>query len=265
MIEITIFNLLLYASTLLCLGSFAALFSIRWPRTNQYLAEKEAHEILSQKFTRARPKSISFGRSQCMHCLHSLSWKDTIPLISFVLLRGQCRYCSHSISSRYWAIEALFLIVCLPLFFQCSGTYQLLLTTLIISSLLMAAIIDYEHQLIPNECCGLAIAAAFFLNIGTVNLNSSVLGAIFGYGIIYLLRELYLHFRNTEGIGLGDAKLLAVLGAWLYVDHLFTTLLYASLLGILYTAVCHKKERQNIPFGPFLTLSGIVHFYYIQL
>ncbi|GAA0835941.1 A24 family peptidase [Marinomonas arenicola] len=262
---LTLLSVALYAFSLLCLGSFAALFSIRWPAVNLYLAEKEAHELLSLNFIKTPPKNSVFGRSYCPHCHHTLGWKDTIPLFSYCYLKGQCRYCAKAISAYYWRIEILFLITGLPLLWLPLSLYELILNTVIISALLSAAIIDYQHRLIPNECSGLAIAAALALNIGTPNLDASILGVLLGYAIVALLRECYLYYRNREGIGLGDAKLLAALGAWTYMESLFSILLYASLLGIVYTAIYYKTGRQNIPFGPFLVISGIAHFYCIHL
>ena len=263
--EATPLSILLFACSLLCLGSFATLFTLRWPILHHYLVEQEAHISFDLPFNQSPPDSIIFGRSHCDHCQHKLSWQDTIPLISVIFLKGRCRYCTVPIASVHWKIEALFLITGLPLLFVVDNMYQLILTTIIIAALLTAAIIDYQHQLIPNECSGIAIAAALIMNLGSHKLDASVLGIVFGYVIIALLRTCHLHFRKIEGIGLGDAKLLAALGAWLYVDNLFITLLYASLLGILYTTINRNHKGQKISFGPFLTFSGIAYFYYIQL
>ncbi|REG85486.1 prepilin peptidase [Marinomonas pollencensis] len=252
---------LAYAAVLLCLGSFAALYSIRWPALNLYLARQEAHELLSLSFKEHSPKSYIYGRSNCPHCGHILSWKETIPLFSYAYLKGKCRFCQTNISPYYWQIEVLFLLAGLPLLCLPLSLYELALNTIILTSLLCAAIIDYQHKIIPNECSALVIAASLALNMGSPLLDASVLGLLSGYAIVATLRGCYLYYYKKEGIGLGDAKLLAALGAWLYLESLFSILLYASLLGIFCSLLFSSKGQQTIPFGPFLVFSSIVYFY----
>jgi len=250
---------------ILCIGSFAALFIIRWPRLSEYLWQKEAHDTLGIPFESTMPKGISDGRSRCESCYSPLPWKDLIPILSYCLLQGRCRHCHMKISPLYVLIESACLCICLPLLLTCHDLMTLALNSLLICSLFTAAIIDYQHQLIPDECCLIALAAALFLGIHSDALENTVLGMIVGYSALYLLRWGYLKLRNIEAIGLGDVKLLATLGAWLGVLHLTTLLLYAILMGILYISLYREKNKEPIPFGPFLFLSGIIHYYYLNL
>lgn len=245
----------------LCVGSFSAAFSTRWPLKQQYLWKKEAHFLLSIPFTPSSSMMFNRRRSHCTHCEQPLAYKDLIPIFSFVSLKGKCRYCKQKISSRYIVIESLHLLCCLPLMWLFNDFYLLILLTLLISTLITATVIDIEHKLIPDECNTIALACALLLQIHTNNLHNSVLGMMAGYGLVYTLNWLYLVFRDKEGIGLGDAKLLAALGAWLGLLHLPALLLCASVSGILYTVLSKRSYLDYIAFGPFLTISALLVFY----
>lgn len=255
-------NWILYSLAILSIGSYAAAFTTRWPVKNIYLWEKEAHNFLSLPFNKIPPDNIRKNRSHCFQCHHLLTWQDLIPLISYLALKGRCRYCHMGISCRYPAIESLHLICCLPLFWVFTDTYQLTLHTLLFSALITAATIDLEHQLIPDECSTITLTCALLLNLSTNTLESSVLGMIIGYGFVYTLRWFYLTFRGQEGIGLGDAKIIAALGAWLGLSNLAPLLLCASLSGILYTVIVNRNESKYMAFGPFLIFSAMLVFYF---
>lgn len=255
-------NCFIFALIVLSIGSYVAAFTARWPIKNNYLWKREAHSLLSLPFNTRPPKQISTIRSHCFQCHHSLTWTDIIPLLSYLMLRGKCRYCQTKISSRYPMIELLHLICCLPLFWVFHDTYQLALHTLLISTLITAAAIDIEHQLIPDECSTIALACALLINLPSKMLQSSVLGMIIGYGLVYALRWFYLTFRGQEGIGLGDAKIIAALGTWLGLSGLAPLLLCASLSGILYTVLISRNRSNHMAFGPFLILSAMLVFYF---
>ena len=252
----------LYALIVLSIGSYAAAFTAKWPIRNNYLWEKEAHLLLSLPFSKSLPDEIDKKLSHCFQCNHPLAWKDLIPLLSYVMLKGRCRYCKTAISYRYPAVEFLHLVCCLPLLWVFSDIYQLTLHTLLVSTLITAAAVDLEHQLIPDECSTIALACALLINLPTNTLESSILGMIIGYGLVYILRWTYLTFRGQEGIGLGDAKIIAVLGAWLGISDLTTLLLCASLSGILYTVLMNRNGSKYMAFGPFLIFSAMMVFYF---
>ncbi|QUX91932.1 prepilin peptidase [Marinomonas sp. A3A] len=253
-------NWILYALAVLSVGSYAAAFTARWPIKNIYLWNKEAHDFLSLPFDKRPPDNIRKNRSHCFQCNHPLTWQDLIPLVSYLVLKGKCRYCQAKISYRYPAIELLHIVCCLPLFWMFTDIYQLVLHTLLVSTLITAAAIDFEHQLIPDECSTIALACALLLNLSTNTLESSVLGMIIGYGFVYTLRWFYLRFRGQEGIGMGDAKIIAALGAWLGLSNLAPLLLCASLSGILYTVIVNGNESKYMAFGPFLIFSAMLVF-----
>ncbi|QUX95996.1 hypothetical protein C0J08_11510 [Marinomonas sp. CT5] len=253
---------LIYILITLSIGSFIASYTARWPIKAFYLWEKEAHQLLSKPFYKTKPLPITTSRSQCFHCFHTLTIMDLIPLISFIALKGNCRYCHHKISYRYPIIELLHLIFCLLLFTKAGDIYQLSLLTILASALMVSAVIDFEQQLIPDGCNIVVLGCALILNIMAGSIENSVLGMLFGYTIIYGVRFIYYLLKHQEGIGLGDAKLLAALGAWLGISNLAYLLLGASLSGILYTICLRKNGPKHLSFGPFLIFSALLVFYF---
>ncbi|MEP0072604.1 MAG: A24 family peptidase [Marinomonas sp.] len=250
----------LYSLFFLSLGSFSAAFSVRWPTKALLSWQQEAHQILSIPFQNTSLTDDT-KRSQCPNCKHTLAWFDLIPLLSYFLLKRRCRYCMQTISYRYPTIEALHLICCLPLLWIHPDTKLLILHALLLSSFITLAVIDAEHQLIPDECCVVILVCALSINLINQTLESSVLGLLIGYSSIYALHWGYKAVRGKDGIGLGDVKLIAAIGAWLGIFELASMLLCASLSGILYNATLNKKGSGSVPFGPFLIFSAILVFY----
>ena len=259
--NMTTIECLLYVLLISSLGSYAAAFTIRWPVKNHYLWRKEAHALLSLPFTTKEPEIVLKRRSQCMHCHQLLVWQDLIPILSYLLLKGKCRACKKRICYRYPVIESLHLACCLPLLWLTDDIYQLVLQTIVISSLITSAAIDFEHQLLPDECTVLVLACALLWHLSTNTLHNSVLGMLIGFSLIYALRQLYLVIKKCEGIGLGDAKLIAALGAWLGLSNLSALLLCASLSGILYNMLLSRNGSKPMAFGPFLIFSALLIFY----
>lgn len=249
----------LYSLFILSLGSYSAALSVRWPAKAWVHWRQEAHQILSLPFRHAAPKNKG-KRSRCPHCQHTLAWFDLIPLLSFFFLQGRCRYCSQAISYRYPTIEALHLICCLPLLWFSPDTASIVLNALLISSLITLATIDIEHKLIPDVCCVTLLACALLTHLIHQTLESSVLGLLIGYGFAYALHWGYKAIRGEDGIGLGDVKLIAAIGAWLGIFELAPMLLCASLSGILYNII-FSKQTDPVPFGPFLVSSAVLVFY----
>jgi leader peptidase (prepilin peptidase) / N-methyltransferase len=252
---------LLYALTVMSIGSYAAAFTARWPVKNAYLWKKEAFELLSLPFNTPPPMQVSQKRSHCFQCHQTLVWQDLIPLLSYLLLKGKCRYCKSTISYRYPTIEFLHLTCCFPLLWLTHDIYQLTLQTLLISCLITSTAIDIEHKLIPDECNMLALGCALLLHASSNTLEYSVFGMLIGYSLVYIIRWFYMAVRKCEGIGLGDAKLIAALGAWLGFPSLAPLLLCASLSGILYTVLLKRNGSNHMAFGPFLIFSAMLVFY----
>ena len=255
-----LYDLIIFILVTISIGSYAAAFSINWPTEMHRIWRKEAHQLLDLSFDEGSFPTNN-QRSKCDTCQHSLIWKDLIPLISYLTLKGKCRYCKSRITSQYPIIELIHSVSCIPLFWLFESAALLSLHTLLISALIPVVFIDAKHRLIPDSCCAIILSCGLLINMINNSLEHSILGLLVGYGIIYMLNQFYLIVRKRDGIGLGDAKLTAALGAWLGLSYITPLLLCASLLGILYTITSSKNASKEMPFGPFLIVSAIMMFY----
>jgi len=202
--------------------------------------------------------------SHCPQCQTPLKWRDNIPLISWLRLQGRCRHCRQRIAVRYPLMEGVTLLLTLAVsaIFPCG---PLLLAALLLSWLLLPLmVIDAEHQLLPDlltlGLLWLGLLANLLAWLPAVTLHASVAGAITGYGVLALLAHGWYWLRGKEALGLGDAKLLAALGAWLGWQRLPELLLLASIGGIGWALMARLLWRRPLsaalPFGPFLAVAG---------
>ncbi|MFT2111601.1 prepilin peptidase [Marinomonas sp. 2405UD68-3] len=241
------------------MGSLISAFLHRWPIWCEFHWRKEAHSILEQTFSEKEPPSFTSGRSQCTHCNKPLSALELIPIFSFVFLLGKCKHCKTSIGIQYLILELATLIICLPLLLLNLSIFETLFIGLIFCCLLTISVFDFHHQWIPDELNGLLILFSLLLSLESESLlASSVYGMLLGYGGIYVIRFTFLKLRNIEIIGLGDAKLLAGIGAWFGVSAISYILFLASTLGLL-AFLFHKNRK--IAFGPYLCLSAYIFFW----
>ncbi|RZL45707.1 MAG: prepilin peptidase [Variovorax sp.] len=212
------------------------------------------------------PLTLSRPRSRCGQCGHGIRWYENIPVVSYLFLRGRCSACKAKISPRYPLVE----IVTGAFFALCAWRYGFTLTGGLwaaFSALLICQfLIDLDTQLLPDSLnytllwLGLAAAA---LGLTGIPLTAAVWGAIFGYMSLWLVYHAYRLATGKEGMGYGDFKLLAALGAWLGADYLIGIVLVSSIvgavLGLILLAV-GRLANKNIPmsFGPFLAGAGLV-------
>lgn len=216
--------------------------------------------------------SLSFPRSHCPHCGHTLSAWELVPVLSFIYLRGQCRQCHTSISWAYPLTELLNAAVWVLSVLHFGPTPQGWSAAIYGSALLALARIDLQTTLLPDAItlpllwAGLAATS---LGWTDTSLNDAVWGAILGYALFWLLDRVYLKLRGQHGLGGGDAKLLAALLAWLGWQALVSVLLLASLSALLVVLVQWLRGRlqpqAQIPFGPYLALAGWVSMMYNPL
>lgn len=213
--------------------------------------------------------SLSFPRSHCPHCGHTLSAWELVPVLSYIYLRGQCRQCHTSISWAYPLTELLNAAVWVLCVLHFGHTPQGWSAAVYGSALLALARIDLQTTLLPDAItlpllwAGLATTS---LGWTDTNLSDAVWGAILGYALFWLLDGVYLKLRGQHGLGGGDAKLLAALLAWLGWQALVSVLLLASLSALLVVLVQWLRGRlqpqAQIPFGPYLALAGWVSMMY---
>ena len=214
-------------------------------------------------------KGVVVGRSFCVKCNKKIQWFDNIPIISYLLLKSKCRNCKTKISFQYFLVETISLINFLVLYL----IFGISLTTLFLIILsvvfLIIFFIDLKHYIIPNSLTYsmmiLGFIKSFVPNLDPIfpNYLNSLIGGLLGYGIIWSIIYFYRQFKKKEGMGLGDAKLFAVVGFWFgwisipFVVFLSSIIALLSVLPDLLRST--KKLSSQIPFGPFIILGTIFY------
>ena len=249
----------------LLVGSFLNVVILRLPRMLEESWRRECREFLELTpagESVAKPYNLLQPGSTCPRCDHRLTVTENIPVLSYLLLRGRCGACHDRISPRYPLVEllcaALTLVVAARFglgpqaFFACLFTWALIVLTFI----------DIDRQLLPDNVTLPLLWLGLLCNgFGLfTDLHSSLIGAVAGYGILWLVYQLYRLLTGREGLGRGDMKLLAMLGAWCgwqaLVPIIFLSSLTGSLAG-LYLVIRRRRPRSSpICFGPFLALAG---------
>lgn len=214
-------------------------------------------------------KSVVRPRSQCPGCAQGIAWYDNIPVLSYAILRGRCRSCQKAISFRYPMIELLGGVLFLAATARHGFSWLLWVRDWPLLAILLAVtFIDLEHRIIPDELSlgGLALALATGYFDPRVGWLESVLGAALGFGLFYGLAWAYEKYAGRSGLGGGDIKLLALLGAFLGPSGVLTTILISSVTGSLVGIVLAVTQRRKdvmtlaIPYGPFLVLGGLYYY-----
>lgn len=207
--------------------------------------------------------SIAFPASHCPRCQHSLSWWENIPLLSYLLLRGRCRSCHAPISWMYPLVEAMMAAFSALLFLQYGPSIEYGRLFVFFAALLVIIFIDIHHQIIPDRLSlpGIVLGFATSPFSEQITWQQSGLGLLLGGGVLYLVAWIYLTLAKRDGMGGGDIKLLAMIGAFLGWQSLlyvvFASSLSGSLVGILAMVRQGKGGKTRIPFGPFLAFGAI--------
>jgi len=207
--------------------------------------------------------SIVWPSSACPHCKRELAWYENIPVASYLLLRARCRTCKAPISSRYPLVEALTCAMFAGAWWY-YGPGPLLASRLVFgSALIVLFAIDLEHHLLPNVITLPGIVAGFaFSLIAEPGWIASMIGLLAGGGVLYLVAVAYYRIRHEEGLGMGDPKMLAMIGAFLGWKLTLLTLLVASLtgtiVGLSLIAVGRGSLKYALPFGCFLAVGALV-------
>ncbi len=218
--------------------------------------------------------SIIKPRSRCPSCKKSIAAYDNIPLLSFLILRGRCRNCKKKISWEYPAVEfvsGLLAMACLAQLHS-PGLAALWFLTFI-CPLLVVSVIDLHHYIIPDEISLPFIGVGFLTRLISVQFQNvlptlldSLAGALLGGGVLFLFAVLYEKIRKQEGLGGGDVKLLAMIGAFLGWKAVFLVIFFssvlASLVGIFLMIFKRAGLSSQIPYGPFLALGAILQFFW---
>jgi leader peptidase (prepilin peptidase)/N-methyltransferase len=209
-------------------------------------------------------QSVVSPRSRCPHCGAAIAAWDNLPLLSYALLRGRCRHCRAPISIRYPLVEAVNGLLYLALALQFGPTLRTALLMPFVTALLVLSLIDLDHRLLPNVITlpGIAVGLAAGLLPGPPTVLSSIAGAAGGYLAFWAVAEVYRRTRGAEGLGQGDWKMTAMLGAFLGWDQMLLAVFLASILGTVVGLGLIALRRGNgkyaLPLGTFLGLAGIV-------
>ena len=209
-------------------------------------------------------KGVVSGRSYCPGCKNQIIWKDNIPILSYLLLSGKCRKCKNKISPQYLLVEILTALGFFLIYFIYGLTTTTLFLIILSIGFIIIFFIDLKHFIIPNSLTFplmiLGFLKSFDPNLNTLfpNYVNSLIGGLFGYGIIWSIIFFYKQVRKKEGMGLGDAKLLSVIGFWFGWIAIPFVIFISSILALLSVIPSLIKKRRNmssqIPFGPFLIL-----------
>jgi leader peptidase (prepilin peptidase) / N-methyltransferase len=246
----------------LCIGSLLNVVAHRLPIMMQRAWDADLAEAQGREPEELPRFGLFLPASHCPACKTPLKAWQNIPVLSYLILRGKCGHCHSHVSLRYPLIELL----CAALFLAVAYQYPpgaLALTLMgFTASLLVLAVIDLDTYLLPDSITLplLWVGLLFNMLTETVPLASAVSGAALGYCILWLIYQLFKLATGKEGMGYGDFKLLAAIGAWLGVTSLFSVVLFASVSGIVFGLIIQtirgKKKTDAFPFGPCLVMGA---------
>jgi len=213
-------------------------------------------------------ESIVTPSSKCPHCGQAVRFYDNIPVLSFLFLRGKCRHCGHSISWRYPFVECLCGFLSFSLYIKYGVDIQYIVYIIFTLALVVVTFIDLDHKIIPDiiSLPGVGVGIAVSFLPGTIFWFDSLIGAIAGGGILFLVAVGYERITGRDGMGGGDIKLLSMIGAWMGWKLLPMILLISSfsgaLIGAVFIVFSGKGYRVQIPFGPFLSAGAVLCLFF---
>ena len=247
----------------LCLGSFLNVLVHRLPRMLERQWQSECQLLLGLAPAEPQPRyDLLLPRSHCPHCTHPIAFHDNIPLLSWCLLGGRCRRCDTRISRRYPLVELATAMLCAFSGWHFGVSWQATGACVLSVGLLALALIDLDTQLLPDTLTQPLLWLGLMVNAGGlfVPLPAALAGAVAGYLCLWSVYWIFRGLTGKEGMGQGDFKLLALLGAWLGWKALPLILFGASLVGavvgIALMVLTGRGRHEPLPFGPFLAAAG---------
>ena len=252
----------------LVVGSFLNVVIHRLPIMLEREWRRDCQQFLGQDTETSVPAetesawNLIWPGSHCPHCAKPLAVHENIPVLSYLWLRGRCSACHAAISPRYPAVELLSALLSAVVAHRFGPEVQVLPALALTWSLLALSFIDAEHQLLPDVITLPMLWLGLLLSVFRVFTDSTaaILGAVAGYLSLWLVYQLFKWLTGREGMGHGDFKLLALLGAWLGWAHLPQIILLSSLVGavagLTLIALTRRDHRQPIPYGPYLAAAG---------
>ena len=213
-------------------------------------------------------KGVVSGRSNCPKCKKQINWYDNIPIISYLILNGKCRKCKKPISFQYVVVELLSIVSFVTIYLIYGFSFTTLLLIILSLGFIIIFFIDLKHFIIPDVIT-FPLMALGFIKSFIPNLDPlfpyyvlSLIGGVFGYGIIWGIIFFYKQVKKKEGMGLGDAKLLAVIGFWFGLDAVPFIIFLSSTIALISVAPDlikkSKKMSTQIPFGPYIIAANLI-------
>lgn len=264
----------------LCVGSFLNVVIHRIPLMMQYEWRQECSQFLAQQpdmpqnqaatitsiVAKDIPITLSKPASHCPRCTHKIQWYENIPVISWLLLRGRCSHCKTSISLRYPSVELLTALLSGLVIYHFGVSAVGLSALILVWTLIALTGIDFDTQLLPDRFTfplaglGLAVNSQGWF----VTPTQSIWGLLLGFLSLWIVVKIFYLITKKQGMGQGDFKLLAVLGAWLGPIMLPFIILLSSLLGSVVGIALLKKHGESKPFafGPYIAIAGIIALLY---
>ncbi len=266
----------------LCVGSFLNVVIHRIPLQIFYEWRKECTNLLENEkdigkemmaevkaiVAKDTPISPSFPPSRCPKCNHKIRWYENIPVISWlILLKGKCSACKNPISIRYPLVEIITAILSALVIYKFGVNWEGIFALILVWILIALAGIDFDTRLLPDRLTFPLAGLGLLVNSFDVFVptKSAVLGLVGGYLALWIITKLYALIKKIDGMGMGDFKLLAVLGAWLGVSQIPLIILLSSLIGSVVGGYFYVKNNyQSLPFafGPYIAIAGVVALLY---
>jgi leader peptidase (prepilin peptidase) / N-methyltransferase len=252
----------------LLIGSFLNVVIHRLPRMMERDWAAQCAELRGEMMAPGEPFSLVSPRSRCPHCGRPIGALENIPILSFLVMRGRCRGCAKAISWRYPVVEALTGLLFGLSAWQLGPSLAAAGAVAFVAAMITLTFIDLDTQLLPDDITLPLLWAGLLLNVtGTfTDLASAVIGAVAGYLSLWSVYWLFKLVTGKEGMGYGDFKLLAAIGAWLGWQVLPLTILMSSfvgaLVGIGLIVLARHGRNVPIPFGPYLAAAGVIALFW---
>ncbi|MEN8214784.1 MAG: A24 family peptidase [Pseudomonadota bacterium] len=247
----------------LIVGSFLNVVIYRLPIMMEHQWRTQCASILNVSVpTPSEPFNLNRPRSRCPHCGHQITVLENIPILSYIWQRGKCTACHQAISLRYPLIEAVSAFLAIITAWHFGFGWPLLGALALTWALLASSMIDFDHQLLPDSITLPFLWFGLLCNLFGLytDIESSLIGAMAGYLSLWSVYWLFKLFTGKEGMGYGDFKLLAMLGAWMGWQALPVIILMSSVIGTVVgiTLILGRGHDKNIPipFGPYLAAAG---------
>jgi leader peptidase (prepilin peptidase) / N-methyltransferase len=254
----------------LCVGSFLNVVIHRLPRMLEQGWRTQCAELSGETTPPAVRYNLLVPRSQCPACGHRIGALENVPVISYLFLRGHCLACNAPISARYPIVEIMTAALTVAAIVRFGATPAGIAASVFLWMLVALTFIDFDTQLLPDNLTLPLLWAGLLANlvgaVTAVTLRDAVIGAIAGYLVLWVIYWAFKLIRGKEGMGYGDFKLLAALGAWLGWQMLPLIVLLSSVVGaaIGISLVAFKGRDHQIPlaFGPYLAIAGAIALFF---